>query len=411
MRGLQKPRRSAAVRAGERGDISGGVLAVLALVMCCVVGAVGYIGYRQFEENAMLMREITVVRQDLQRAKRNQARLRQGQAAVLLQSAADAYRDQRLQDASMALVQALSLTPERADLLAWQTRLGEEQKMQDALRKAQKASDAGRHVEVVKLISEAEMEMPGGSLFANALMRLKRKSQAALWTKSMTSAKAMLQRAKKRRRDRQPEAKEEAVKMEEMARNMIKKLEEERDDPRTCFNAGKLTDARVLLKKARAKEKLEAVDEFERMYRQGWVAHQRRNPSRAVPALSNARRLDREIGGGQSVYTMQIARMLGNMRSLLGLYALSQSRYGQAASHFRSALVLYPRQSMSTLQLQALRKRAKSWLQEAEQRKTAEPKAAGALAQRVLFVVEGDDELAQKAQKLLSAVRVAKSSN
>lgn len=179
-----------------------------------------------------------------------------------------------------------------------------------------------------------------------------------LWQQQFNIAQS-LKRSCRRRRRNQPSLPRVRTAMAKPMAKLINRPNRRKITGAMLFNGGQLKKAR---KKFKDQDKTDQLDDFISSYNRGRTAYKSRDAIAGIPQLKKALKLDKKLGGGQSLYTPQIHRMLANLHYFAGLNAIEYKKnYTFAIRHFRKALRYNPRHTGSQNQLKALRRLAESW--------------------------------------------------
>ena len=152
--------------------------------------------------------------------------------------------------------------------------------------------------------------------------------------------------------------------------------------------------------KAKAKRLATAVQSFDTAYSSGMSAAKGfSSPSKAVEALTRARKLDASINGA---YAGRIKNAMAKQYAFLANQAMSNKRPGKAGRYARKALALDPGQPSAKSVYTKVQSTAQTWLDNAKSVAKSDPDKAMALLSKVVTVFPQDDARYSEAYKLLN---------
>jgi tetratricopeptide (TPR) repeat protein len=151
--------------------------------------------------------------------------------------------------------------------------------------------------------------------------------------------------------------------------------------------------------KARAERLRAAVEKFKTLYGEGMSSAASFRASKAIDALSEARKLDASVSGA---YEAKIKSELARQYTYLAHAANSNGDFGKAGSYARKALALDSEDQQAQKIYRDVQGKAQGWLEEAKGLAKDSPEKAMALLQKVLAVFPRDDPRYTEAYNLLN---------
>jgi tetratricopeptide (TPR) repeat protein len=151
-----------------------------------------------------------------------------------------------------------------------------------------------------------------------------------------------------------------------------------------------------------------AVRNFHKAFDAGRTHYQNWKIGAGITELQKARGLDTNLSGSESVFSKQIREMLSNLYCQKGLLLLKKGgddNLFAAAAQFRRAELVHPKHAETTRQLEALKTKAKVWLEDAKKWKKGKKKAkAKQRLKAILRITSRSDDVYRSAKKLLRSL-------